>query len=284
MIFKPLKSLVKKSPFLANLYLSLREGRQLSQKPVFRQKLGFKFSGHEAMQTGKFEPDETNLVKQIFMHCDIFINIGANIGYYVCHAMKQGLAVIAFEPNYLNVKLLLNNVEANGWQDKLQLFPIALSDKVGILPIYGSGTGASLVEGWANQTSYTLAPVNRLDSIIGDKYSDKRVFIMVDVEGAEYHCLCGAMQMLTRGTKPIWMVEISIDEHHANGARINPYLEKIFQLFFQNDYKCYSVSQSPKLVEMSDVKKIAKTGINTLNTHNFIFIDSKMDIGSLIDL
>ena len=62
-----------------------------------------------------------------------------------------GKKVIAFEPDYTNQQILLQNVHANKWGDNFTLYPLALSNKVGIRKIYGGGTGASLIKG--GQTS-----------------------------------------------------------------------------------------------------------------------------------
>jgi hypothetical protein len=41
--------------------------------------MGFKLAGNRTMQQGKFEPEETEIVRKILPKVDIFINVGANI-------------------------------------------------------------------------------------------------------------------------------------------------------------------------------------------------------------
>ena len=116
---------------------------------------GFRFVGNETMANQQYEPIETILIKKLFSKIDIFINVGANIGYYVCLAAQEKKMVIAFEPIEMNLKYLLRNIIANGWQENVEIFPIALSNKTGIVPIYGRALGASLIKGWQTHRSKT---------------------------------------------------------------------------------------------------------------------------------
>jgi len=58
------------------------------------------------------------------------------------------------------------------------------------------GTGASLIEGSSRiPASYdTKVPVQTLDRILGNALNGKRALILVDVEGAEYAMLFGAIK------------------------------------------------------------------------------------------
>ena len=85
------------------------------------------------MEKGEFEPRETAIVENLFEFFDVFVNIGANTGYYVCKALSRGIPVVAFEPNQLNVNILLKNIEANKFETDFHLFPLALSNKNGVL-------------------------------------------------------------------------------------------------------------------------------------------------------
>jgi FkbM family methyltransferase len=49
-----------------------------------------------------------------------------------------------------------------------------------------------------------------LDRLLGTTLANHRVLILVDVEGAEYAMLQGAMSTLAHQPRPTWMVEISV--------------------------------------------------------------------------
>ena len=61
------------------------------------------------------------------------------------------------------VNILLRNIEANKFNTDFQLFPIALSNELGVLPMYGASTGASLIKGWAGQMGSSLVPISSFD-------------------------------------------------------------------------------------------------------------------------
>ena len=102
-IFKFAKPLVEKIPGAAAYYRYLRDSKVLNTEVVFRDKLGFFFNGNLSMEKGEFEPQETAIVESLLESFDMFINIGANTGYYVCKALSRGVPVVAFEPNQMNV-------------------------------------------------------------------------------------------------------------------------------------------------------------------------------------
>ena len=104
----------------------------------------------------------------------MFVNIGANTGYYVCKAMTWGVNVLDFEPNQINVNILLRNVEGNNFKSKFLLFPVALSDQFWILPMYGVGTGASFTEGWAGQTHKNLVPISTFDATAKSQITNQK--------------------------------------------------------------------------------------------------------------
>ena len=44
----------------------------------------------------------------------------------------------------------------------------------------------------------------------------------MDIEGAEKYMLEGGQKLLDLKLKPIWLIEISINEHQPKGVTINP--------------------------------------------------------------
>lgn len=246
-----------------------------SLKPAPVTPYGFKLYGSKAMQQGRFEPQETRYLNEILPHCDAFINVGANVGYYCCHAIQRGVPVFAFEPIDLNIRHLLANIRINGWTGKIEIYPVALGSESGILEIFGAGTGASLIKGWANtpETDVMLVPVLSLDQVLGDRLAGKRCLIMVDIEGAEHFMLEGAMRFIEAEPKPIWMMEVCVNQNHSDATLMNPHLLETFSRFWENGYQAWIIDEKPRCIERSEVEMIASGGKNTLETHNFVFID-----------
>ena len=67
---------------------------------------------------GEWEPEETELVKKLIKPGDIFVDVGANLGYYALLAARVGAShVYAFEAQPSTYELLGKNVIIN-WMTK----------------------------------------------------------------------------------------------------------------------------------------------------------------------
>lgn len=252
----------------------IRESRKVFAEPQ-QTPMGFKLSGNKAMQAGEFEPEETQIVKQFLGQVDVVVNVGANIGYYCCIALARGKHVIAFEPMNQNLRYLLRNIKANNWESRIEIYPLALSDRVGIIEIYGGGTGASLVKGWAGTPEHhvTLVPSTTLDNALGTRFGGKQCFMLVDIEGAEQLMLEGSSIFIAMEPKPVWLVEVSISEHQPSGIKINPNLSSTFDIFWDSGYEAWTADKKCRIIQPDEIKQIVRSGADTLHTHNFLFIE-----------
>lgn len=279
---KSIKSILKKSNTLTSMYRSIRDRSPLRRNVEFRNHLECKFNGTPSMETGTFEPIETFIFKNNIDNFDLFINVGANMGYYSVMALSRKKQVVAFEPNSTNLEILYKNITANRFERNCEIHPIALCNTIGIMPMYGSNTGASLIKGWAGQHTSTLVPTNKLDNILAERVKNQKIFILMDIEGAEYECLLGATKLLTTNTPLLLFVEISVSEHQPAGTVINPNLTKTFKLLYEMGYKCISIGNTRKEVFLEQIEQIEKTMNDTLETHNFIFFNKHIDKNNLM--
>jgi FkbM family methyltransferase len=271
-IFRPI---IKKIPELDMAFRIARENSPLFESTQITP-MGFKFVGNESMKKNEFEPNETNNIIQIMQHIDIFVNVGANIGYYCCIALKHQKKVYAFEPIRSNLNILYKNILDNNWEDNIEIHPVALSNKTGIIKIYGSGTGASLIKGWADTPEHhaefvTTATMDNLGFV--NRLVGQQAFFIVDIEGAEKFMLEGAQSILKLHPKPFWMMEVCIKHHQPKGTSINPHLLETFKMFWENGYSAWTADDRKNLVTEDDINKIIKTEIDHLDAHNFFFAD-----------
>jgi FkbM family methyltransferase len=286
-----LKSTAKRSKFIVALNASLRWKLHLlkdwwgtrvwTKTTEVITPLGFKLTSgfhpaYELMRTGKFEIEETAIISKLLPQTDYFIDIGANLGYYTCLALQSGKPVVAFEPQQQNLQCLFKNLIANGWQDKAEVFPLALSESPGLLTLYGaSGPSASLVKNWAGYSSSykKIVPVSTLDNLITGRFSSKQLFIKIDVEGAEYDVLKGAIKTLKLAPKPMWLLEICLEEFHPEGR--NPDFQEIFDLFWDSGYQAFTATETPHLVSADAVNAWVEKGHSDSGTFNYIFVESE---------
>lgn len=188
---------------------------------------------HKEMVNGTFEPTETAMIKKLLESCSVFVDIGANIGYYSKIASDMGKYVIAIEPQQANVKKLYSHVNNNN----IEVYPIGLGESPKILNLYGtSSVSASVIPDWANELKAIkqTIPISTLDIILGERFKTSQMLIKVDVEGYEHQVLLGALKTLNRQIKAIWIIEICDKEFHPEGK--NPYFKDTFDLMKRSGY------------------------------------------------
>lgn len=265
-------------PQLTIGYRRYRDWARIKNKPKLT-KYGFKLAGNDAMQDGTFEPNETEVVLSLLESSDLFVNIGANIGYYCCLALSHDVDTVAFEPMQNNLQLLQNNISVNNFKAECEIFPIALGNSRNSIKIFGDGTGASVITGWSGSHAsyFTYVPCNTLDTLLHSR-AIKKTLILMDIEGGEYEALKGAVKLINSDANIIWLIEICIDEHQPSGAKINPNLFATFEILWNAGYKSYTADKYRSEINRDLINEIVKMQKNTLNTHNFIFMKNYSSI------
>jgi FkbM family methyltransferase len=229
-----------------------------------------RYHANKQMQSGSFEPEEVRLIQKCLSDTEVFVDVGANIGYYTCLAAVAGKPVLAFEPQQRNLVNLYENIRLNQLKD-VEVFPVALGAKAGIADLYGSsGPSASLLQGWGgNSSGYKQAvAVNTMDALIASRIQGKKAFIKIDVEGFEYQLLLGAKEIMAAQPKPTWLVEICLDEAHAGG--LNADYEKTLGLFFDAGFRIVAADSNRTEVTRELAKKWQAEGKTPLGTYDYL--------------
>ncbi|MGB1139856.1 MAG: FkbM family methyltransferase [Halioglobus sp.] len=172
------------------------------------------FVSRQLREEGIWEPYETTLLLSLLRQGDVFVDVGANIGYFSLLAAarvgEEG-AVIAIEPDPENCRLLRQSLKHNGLASRVQLVEGALSDadgagelylsedNLGDHQIYSDGTGRSAVSIALYNGSDLLAPLT------------PRIDVMkVDTQGSEWQVMQGIAPLLERqDTTPHIMIELT---------------------------------------------------------------------------
>lgn len=121
------------------------------------------------------------------------LDVGANIGYttlYLCRGMDK---VIAIEPDPRSRKLLIKNVEVNGFKDSTEIYDFAISDKSGRQTICladkpNLSTLCDRADMKGQKREVLTRSIDSLDVLPS--------FIKMDIEGYEVQALHGAMRCL----------------------------------------------------------------------------------------
>lgn len=288
---KSLKALVKRSPYLTSYLIPIQ--RRLSffiaelrdfvnvywakSGKVITTPYGFKIVGsssvhHHAMQTGNFETDEVMLIQSLLPDIQLFVDIGANIGFYTCLVRQAGNPVIAIEPLRSNLDYLYKNLAINNYLD-VEVYPMGLADNPGLVTLYGvSSTGASLIDGWAGQSAifHRTIPTTTLDILLGNRFQGQKTLIKLDVEGVEFMVLEGSRNLLQIKPNPVWIVEICLTEYYPNG--LNPFFANTFELFWRNNYCAYTANASKTLVTPKDIQRWIEQKYCDSGVINYLFV------------
>lgn len=263
------RTLRRTFPGLLSQYHSYNLTRMMKNTGLKTTPFGFNLIGHEGMQSGIFEPEETRFLSEFLDDDSVFVDVGANIGYYLCLARQRGAHVIGVEPSRQNLDFLYLNLDANAFTD-IEIFPVGLSENPGLATLYGGSTSASMVKGWAGMSDVwrNTIPLSTLDIILNGRFLDRRMLIMIDVEGNELNVLKGASRTLAREKAPAWMVEISLTRNCPGG--INHDFLETFEMFWGNGYAARSAESKEVVTREMVLEWIEKRG-EGVSDINFLF-------------
>jgi FkbM family methyltransferase len=156
-----------------------------------------------------------------------FWDVGANTGHYTFMLAKNFDLVRAFEPNPQALRILTQKVAKTN-SNNVQVVPLALSDFIGKSRLYLHTEIHENTIGSSNSFfSYSKIPMQRsdeckemnlvpfievetntVDNILGNESVD---LMKIDVEGAEFMVLKGAVKALTEGR----IINLMIELHHG---------------------------------------------------------------------
>lgn len=191
-----------------------------------------------------WEPMESTFIINNVNEKTVFVDVGANIGYFSLLAARQkARRVLAIEPIPATYDMLRRNIEHNLFVDVIEPLNIALGSKE---------CAAKLVcsLGPKNHIVYEIDNVHRklptidinvttLDNILTDRKDIDRIDIVkVDIEGAEYGFLQGARKTLET-FEPIIVMEL--EEHRL--AKYNVMADHILTFMTDLGYKHLSVTE-----------------------------------------
>jgi len=153
-------------------------------------------------EEGIWEPYETSLLLSLLQPGDVFVDVGANLGYFsilAATAVGQGGAVFAFEPDPANFQLLRANAALNGLQDRI------CAVQAGLAAAAGSGELFLSPDNLGDHQTYSAADTRRslpVALLNGSDYLGSRLqrldLLKVDTQGFEYQVMQGLMPLLRK--------------------------------------------------------------------------------------
>jgi FkbM family methyltransferase len=167
--------------------------------------------GRELLVSRAYEPHVAGRLRDSLPRGGVFVDVGANIGYFTLLAVRrvgpEG-RVIAFEPNPESLKVLLLNTLPES--DAVRVFPFAISDREGFLSLMRIVSIASSKPVTEAELRYpsdvSLAYAVRLDDVLKD---EGRIDVLkCDIDGHDYRAMRGGLATLAR-TRPVVFAELN---------------------------------------------------------------------------
>jgi FkbM family methyltransferase len=161
-----------------------------------------------------YEAYVTDEIGRLLQTGMVFVDIGANIGYFTLLAAvlvgPEG-RVIAFEPNPDNCDLLQQSIAANGF-DNISLHPYAVaeSEQEFQLDVGGTSSNGRVID-FSSQAVPGDGPPRLIRAVALDHFlvDEPRIdVIKMDIEGAEPRALQGMEQIIARH-RPVLITEFS---------------------------------------------------------------------------
>ena len=249
-------------------------------KPLIVTPLGFRFSGLDQMLGLEWEAAERALIQSLFGQVDLFVNVGAHYGFYVCLAQQAGVATIALEPVAANCAMIAKHLAANGWGADVTVLPVAAGPQGGFIEIQGGGSGGTAVKAlsMAPASQVQTVPMVRLDDVVSPR--GRKMLVLMDVEGFELPALHGATALLSASPKPVWIIEVISHFGRADAPRLNPDYVETFALMQAAGYDAYRIDVGLVRVSLADAKAVAAKPARD-GLINFLFVEAGLSPASL---
>ena len=192
---------------------------------------------------GMWEPMISHVTQQLLRPGDVYVDVGANIGYdslLASHCVGEGGKVVSIEASPGIFSLLADNVARNS-AGNIRLVHAAVSDRGGTLPIYAGRhknigqTTTIAARGLAYAGVVNALP---LDEILSPEERARVRLIKIDIEGGELPVLNRFIDTLSNYPDEVaLLVEASVQSDPQEWSRI-------FSRFREAGFRAYGVENS----------------------------------------
>jgi FkbM family methyltransferase len=169
-----------------------------------------------------FEPPASELIRLLENGGSVFIDIGANVGFFSLLSSYTFDNVISFEPTPRTNKSLKDNIKLNKIKN-IQVYDCALSDTKGEMTLYENPynaggnsltkvAGETIAKSGRDDWGKHEVDVKTLDEILDKNNQEAISLIKIDVEGHEAEVLKGSQNTLSK-YRPIIFAEIGEKRH-----------------------------------------------------------------------
>ena len=197
---------------------------------------------------GVWEPDLTHFIRRRLRPGDVFVDVGANIGYFSVIAARYVGAegrVVAIEASPSMFADLEETLRANGSSSIVRAVNVAAAAQAGSIPVYAGpahNTGlTSTVERWGRPQQATVQALP-LDDILSPEEISRARVLKIDVEGGEDQVLAGMARVIRDAPRELEiLVELSPQWWSDSTNRpidvLEPFIDAGFHVYaMENSY------------------------------------------------
>jgi FkbM family methyltransferase len=203
--------------------------------------------GSSLWQTGIWEKTETKIIQEYIKEGTVFVDIGANIGYYSLLAARrvgQAGKVYAFEPEPENYAMLVKNMEFNCYRNIVAVRK-AVSNRNGVAEFLIDAVYPTQhrLHNSKDKKDTIEVDVITLDNFFKDK-GHKIDLIKMDIEGAEMFALEGMQKILNENENLVIVSEFNPRLLKKLGVRPEDYLQKLAE----NGFNIYKIDEQNQAI------------------------------------
>jgi FkbM family methyltransferase len=212
----------------------------------------------EVCYTGCYEPQETQIASRILHPGDVFVDVGANWGYFTLaasHWVGRSGRIIAFEPEPRLFDLLQVNLGLNGL-DCVESHRVAVADRHRSLPFLAF---VEMSDNWGQSreaapdadADFEIEAV-ALDETLDAAGIDRVQLTKIDVEGGEAAVLAGMRRGLRAGRYRYLLLEchpaLLSQRGHTEDDTLRPLVEA--------DYRFWTIPHTPHIHRLAARKRL----------------------------
>ncbi len=223
---------------------------------------------------GVWEPFETELIRRVLSapvaagsapERHLFVDCGANLGWYSIVAAALGASVVAFEPQPVNALLLRSNVDRNGLGALVEVHEMALGSEAGSgvlrLSVDNQGDHRVVPDGVVVASSPRAeidVPIRRLDDVLNGR---RPTVMKLDTQGSEVAILRGGR---SAWTSPGVVIVLEFWPYGLErcGANADQLLDMLSELV-DTTHSCFEILEwrtALRPLSMADLRSMASTG------------------------
>jgi len=216
-------------------------------------------------QYNVYEKDTTLIVVELLKQAssnNVFVDIGANIGYYSLMAAQYDVdKIYAFEPIKKNMNLLKNSIEQNNITNIEVIEKCVGSSDSNVYMIESRNLGGCSV---TDQVTDNYCECIQFDNVSIDK---EILICKIDVEGFEKNVIDGAINIIKNKQVKYFIIELTPRYLNHSNETVD-----LSNILISNGYNMYKISHNLNFTLKNGLVTDVESVLRKLKCRNFLFI------------